>query len=456
MASWRKPERKTLLYIAVGSTAAALIAALACTSFLFTSSASEVLGACLIFSTVMALISVLVTADAIENESKKMRRALSRVQDKYLPAPIKGEDLGDRVSTVLDRLSSEFSGARRRVRAAVENAVDVVCALDESGAILAINQSCRQSWGYEPAELARKLIFELIADDELAATKESLQKIIASKGFAQFENRIVHARNGTARDMLWTAHWIDEDNLLFCVVHDITESRELDRMKRDFVAMVTHDLKTPLCSVQMCLSLIQSGAYGQISDRGKSSIALADANVTRLVDMVERLLRIDSLEAGNFALHVDTTTVSEFVQPAVQLVSGYADKQNVSLIVEDFEDVELVGDTELLTEVVSNLISNAVKFSPAGSSVIIKMETSAESLKLTVSDRGRGIPLEMQEQIFDRFKQVEQSDRRKGKGTGLGLAICKAVIEKHNGKIGVLSSPGEGSQFWFEVPRRIS
>jgi signal transduction histidine kinase len=227
-------------------------------------------------------------------------------------------------------------------------------------------------------------------------------------------------------------------------------------MKREFIAMVSHDLRTPLTSIQGFLSLLDAGVYGQISDSGMESLEIADSSISRLIKLVNDLLDAERLESGKMELNLGTCSILHLFESSADAVETFADQQGVKLTVvaPSHEHDSVYADGDRLIQVLVNLLSNAIKFSASGTKVTLASIPVEDMIELQVIDEGRGIPAEFLDSVFERFKQVKKSDSKNRKGTGLGLAICKAIIEKHGGQIGVRSEEGKGSTFWFRIPER--
>jgi signal transduction histidine kinase len=277
--------------------------------------------------------------------------------------------------------------------------------------------------------------------------------ILSKEQRGNFENRVRCKDRGVV-DFAWSAHWSAQDQTLFCVARDISERKMIDRLKRDFVAMVSHDLRTPLTSIQMLLSLLEAEAYGPLNENGRENVAAAEASVERLIGLVNGLLDLEKMESGKLDLLRESWHVGDVLEPSLQAVRGFAFQQGVSVVVPVHADIEIFADRDRLVQVLINLISNAIKFSPRGGTVDLTVAEEPRWVTFGVKDQGRGVPPEMREAIFDRFKQVEHDDARVKGGSGLGLAICKAIVERHGGLIGVDSVEGKGSNFWFKLPRQ--
>ena len=246
------------------------------------------------------------------------------------------------------------------------------------------------------------------------------------------------------------------ERLLVNVV-DITERREIERMKEEFVAMISHDLRTPLGSVMGFIDLLGDGVYGELTDQGLSRTELAARNIRRLLRLINDLLEITKLESGKLDLDLSNFSSSSIVERSLLSVKELGDKAEVELL-SSGSDLQIKADEHRLERVIVNLLSNAIKFSPKGATVTVHVEHYADDQTnfaiFKVIDKGRGIPASHLKTVFDRYKQVKASDASELKGTGLGLAICKGIVEQHGGKIDVESAgiEGEGSAFWFTIP----
>ncbi|HEY9716589.1 MAG TPA: HAMP domain-containing sensor histidine kinase [Trichormus sp.] len=218
--------------------------------------------------------------------------------------------------------------------------------------------------------------------------------------------------------------------------------------KQEFVQMISHDLRTPLTSIQGTLALASRGSFGQLNDKGIGRVADAEEDTERLINMINELLDIEKMEAGKLELDCTKVSLAEIVDRSIESVRTFAETHGVT-VTREGEDATVDGDKDRLIRVVINLVSNAIKYSPSGSFVFVRIAKESGIAIVRVCDKGRGIPAQAVTKIFDRFSQVEKTDAKKG--TGLGLAICKAIVEAHAGKIGVESSPDAGTTFWFTL-----
>jgi len=206
-----------------------------------------------------------------------------------------------------------------------------------------------------------------------------------------------------------------------------------------------------LCSIQAYTELLEMGVYGELTADGKVSLRDVNGSVTRLIDLVSNLIDIEQLESGNVPLNLSLVPARSLFEATIQAVSALAAGKNMHLEVDD-GDVTFAADQGKMVQVLVNLASNAVKFSSQNTTIWLKAVKEGANAVLTVTDNGRVIPPDQLARVFDRFKQVNQSDSAERKGSGLGLSIFKSIVEQHNGKIGVTSKVGSGSTFWIQLP----
>lgn len=380
--------------------------------------------------------------------------AMRLVSQQPFNEPVKGSDEIAEADRIFREVGKILVDMRERERANTEQAVEVICSIDKQGKFVDVNAACQVNWGFLPADLIGKRVVDILIADDSQRTLEQLRDAARSNEVAFVETR-VKRHNGTIADTIWSVRWAEKEEALFCVVHDITERKRIEQLKQDFVAMVSHDLKTPLTTIQMVHSLFEANAYGVISAEGQHSLQMAQESTERLIRLVNNLLDIEKLESGTINVQIEDISVSQVVQSSLSSVFATAENKGITVKSSVSPDLRILGDEERLVQVVVNLLSNAIKFSNKGDSIQVEAEVVGTMVEFAVKDEGRGVPENLQEAIFEKFKQVERSDETKKGGTGLGLAICKAIVERHGGKIGVRSKPGQGSTFWFQIPAAL-
>jgi len=229
---------------------------------------------------------------------------------------------------------------------------------------------------------------------------------------------------------------------------------ELDKRKNEFLSIVSHELRTPLTPVQSCVQNLLAGAYGPINDKQRSRLEIALANTREEARLVNNLLDLARIEDGKEQLKLERTNLAKVIAEVVAIFGYYVENRGVELVnlVQISDEFEILMDSAKIKQVVTNLLSNAFKFTPNGGKIIVSSINQGDKIEVVVKDTGTGIPLEEQEKIFERFYQVDATLTRNVGGTGIGLNIAKTYVELHGGKIWVESIPKEGAKFHFTLP----
>lgn len=240
--------------------------------------------------------------------------------------------------------------------------------------------------------------------------------------------------------------------MLLTVALDVTERHEIERFKQDLIAMVSHDLRSPLTSVQGLLSMLEEGVYGELNERGNQSVKRSQTDLERLLSMIDELLDIEKMQSGKLQLNFEVVDLHSVMTHSVNAINHLAGKKHIKINFPD-NSLEAFGDGAKLVQVVVNLLSNAIKFSPEGGKISISYSENDDSIEVRIMDEGRGIPTSHLETIFNKFQQVEAADHKEKGGKGLGLAICQSIIAGHGGTIGAENNQDKGSTFWFKIPQ---
>ncbi len=267
----------------------------------------------------------------------------------------------------------------------------------------------------------------------------------------QFDTRIARL-DGTPIDVEVSCARVNfdgepADQLL---IRDISERRAIERMKDELLSIVSHELRTPLTSLRGSLGLLAAGLVGKLPKRAQRMLEIAITNSDRLIRLLNDVLDLERMRAGRLTLQLGPHTAISIVEAAVGQTWCLADKAGVRLSLGEVDGI-VNADADRVVQVLTNLISNAVKFSPSGSVVLLASASNGERVRFSVADRGRGIPAHQLEAIFERFGQVDASDSRRNRGTGLGLAICRGIVEQHKGRLWAESALGQGSTFYVEL-----
>jgi PAS domain S-box-containing protein len=355
-----------------------------------------------------------------------------------------------------------------KYRALLEAAPDAMVVVNPRGEIVLLNVQAERQFGYRRDELIGQRVNDiipagfaerLIADGLRSAADASAQQI--GGGIELIGRR----KDGSAFPIEIMLSPLDsvEGILVTAAIRDITARKkaeahlrhisEIERMQSEFVATVSHELRTPLTSIGGSLGLIVGGAAGVISERAARLVEIANKNTQRLIRLVNDILDIEKLQSGHMAFQLAPVRIEEVLRQAVSANLAYAASFGIELLRTGEEsDVIVAADPGRLNQAVTNLISNAVKFSPLGAGVEVSVSRTEEGVRISVADRGSGIPEEFRTRIFERFAQADSSGMRQKGGSGLGLSIVREIMRRHGGSVFFDSVVGKGSHFHLDFP----
>lgn len=332
---------------------------------------------------------------------------------------------------------------------------DAILRLNDQGYCLDFIPEVGESIGFKELNLETIVgqhIAHFLPDEAVIYLQEHLNQPLEKGKVSVFEYQDVNHQGAQDYEVRVVVSDLEE---VLVIIRNITDRKKMERLKNEFVSMVSHELRTPLTSVKGSLGLIMGGAVGEVSPQIKSLIDIALKNSERLILIINDILDIEKIESGKMDFKMQSLNLSELVQQAILSNQGYAEKFNISYILEqDLPDIRIHGDSDRLNQVLTNLLSNAAKFSPPEAIVSIFIETpKPDWVRVAVQDRGPGVPEAFRSKIFQKFAQADSSDTRKKGGTGLGLSISKAIVERHQGKIGFSCPEAGGTIFYFDLPQ---
>lgn len=401
-------------------------------------------------------------ADELVELEWYLRRAngesfMARVAGRALPAETyeKGavwmvEDITEQRQT-MDALRESESRLQRIMNSSL---IGILYGSDGSRLTDVNRMFCQLSGYSRESLLAEQFLWRVVlSEQDQYLVHQAYTEMISTGTTAPFEVMLRRA-DGSAIPVLVGLGYLENSPREWAVfVMDISERQRINQLKTEFVSMVSHELRTPLTSIRGSLGLLESGVGGTLPDAARQLIRIAHNNSKRLVNLVNDILDIDKLNNGKMNIRSEPVDLIEMLHNAMEANEAYTSSLRVGLIMEQqVMQAWSLGDHDRLMQVMANLISNAAKFSPEGESVTVRIYQEQSHYHIAVSDRGPGIPLDFQTQLFEPFTQADGTNTRRQGGTGLGLAITKALVEKMHGEIFFLSCPGEGSTFWFSLP----
>ncbi len=348
----------------------------------------------------------------------------------------------------LDQTIRSLTDERNRSSAILRSMVEGVAVISADERILFSNQAFSQVLGLDAAACEGRRPVEVIRQSELLA---AIQKVLAGRETVHSEVVMGTVR---PRSFALTATPIQADGTTgaVLVLHDISELRRLERVRRDFVANVSHEFKTPLTAIQGFAETLLAGALDDLENRRRFVEIIGD-HARRLARLTDDLLKLSLIEAGKLELEFQPVAVGELIRTCVETTRLRAEQKQQSLQVECPADLPSArGDVRRLQEALQNLLDNAVQYTPPGGRITVQARASEGAVVITVSDTGIGIPQADQARIFERFYRVDVARSREVGGTGLGLSIARHIVEAHGGRIWVESTVGQGSDFHFSLP----
>ena len=345
--------------------------------------------------------------------------------------------------------------AERRWRSLLDNVQLVVVGFDKTAAVNYVNPCFLKLTGYTESEALGKNFVETFIPHSYRQELTSVFSTVLTDNAHPYYQNLILTKSGQERFIAWNNTVLKNSvgNIIgtLSIGEDITERQKMEIIKDEFIGIVSHELRTPLTAIQMSLGLLKTGIYDKKPEKARRMIEIALLDTNRLVHLVNDILDLERIDSGRAVLEKTVCKAADLMQQAIDGIQAIATQQQISLTFTP-TDVEVWAAADAIIQTLTNLLGNALKFSPAQSTIHVSAEIQTDFVLFQVRDRGRGIPANKLELIFGRFQQVDASDSREKGGTGLGLSICQSIIERHGGKIWAESILGEGSTFFFTLP----
>lgn len=335
-----------------------------------------------------------------------------------------------------EETSSAIPGGVADVLASMD---DAACVVDVSGLVLATSQAAARFGITVGSTLENQELRQLVRGVR-STGGTSTETMRISKGGTSLDPRLVSARASVLGP-----------RLTLLIVRDVTEQERLDQMRNDFVANTSHELKTPVGAVSLLAEAIESAADDPAQVRIFASRISAEA--ARLGQLTGRIMSLSRLQAADGLGSVGDVAIDEVIASSIEAHVVQADSAGVELVRGGDRGVWVRGDAQILIEAVSNLLANAIVYSPRGSRVGVGVKADGDVVEIAVADQGIGISEADRERIFERFYRADEARSRRTGGTGLGLSIVKHATQRHGGEVRLWSRPGRGSTFTIRLPR---
>lgn len=363
---------------------------------------------------------------------------------------LSGNDEIAKIDQTFHNMAIALEEAHQKERAVIDYARDMICSINK-GKFTDVNPACYTLLGFTRDELYGTRVIDAIAE-----TQETAHQFVSSlrerNSVTSFEVRMRH-KDGHVVDTLWSTQWSEKERSTFCVIHDISERREAERLREEVMHMVTHDLRTPLTTLGHIFEILIHNKDTENDERKSHYLEVGERSVNRLALLVNDLLDIEKARSGQMAIDFKPCSLEERFRICSDSVAATAEAKGLKLNVHP-TDLIASGDADKIDRILINLVGNAIKFSPDKGTVDVSCGISENMIKIVVRDEGKGIAPEDLDKVFDRFHQVKgaHGPQSQEKGSGLGLTICRAFVELHGGRIWVESTVGEGASFCFTLP----
>ena len=359
-------------------------------------------------------------------------------------------DITDRI-----RAAAALQESEARVRAYFEyvSVGMVIARLD--GTIERVNPALSAITGYDTHELLGRPLSLFVSPDATTRIEALVEDLRAGdRPSFEMEHLFVPKEGHPVWLNVMVSLMRDEQGTpieLVAVIKDVSERKEAERVKDEFVSVTSHELRTPLTSIRGALGLLTGGIVGDLPASAQRMLDIAVRSTDRLIRLINDILDLERLTSGKLSLTFEACEVAGLISRAVEEIRGAADAVAVEIRAGSV-DGRVWADLDRVIQTLTNLIGNAIKFSPPFGAVEVSAQVEEGHICFAVEDHGPGIPAHQLEAVFERFQQVDASDSRAKGGTGLGLAICRSIVEQHGGRIWAESVFGEGATFRFTLP----
>jgi PAS domain S-box-containing protein len=392
------------------------------------------------------------TADILNRLRRINDHTRSLVARQSLEPPPEGRDEIAQLERSLYETSMALSDLQRKESAMLDNAVDVICSLDERLRFTGVNSAVARVWQYTPDELLGMSLMNMLEADGQRSTRDAFQQVAAGGGSGVVENHM-RSKVGVVRNSQWRVKWSASKEMFFCVVHDVTELRAMEKLRRQFLSMVCHDLRSPIMSIGISLELLSVEEAASFSPDIAADLLRIKASSDGLGELTTEFLVLEKLESGLSVMNNRMVSLNDVCVVAAESVASMAQQAAVEIVLPG-GDGTVWADEQRLVQAVSNLLNHAISLDPPGFSVKMAIAVSAgfvtlQIIESSVAAAGTGAL------IFEKFRKSQEGSKS-GSGSGseidFRLAVVKAIIEGHTGKVGAFLDSSGGNCLWIRLP----
>lgn len=367
---------------------------------------------------------------------------------------MKGDDEFASLDLAFRNMFQAINEARNKEKIVVDSALDMICTLTEKGIFTRVNPASERLLGLRPERLIGIDIQQLVPEQERQLALHNFRSAVDKHGSVSFEMALVDNQAGQI-DTLWSVSWSQAEQSFFCVVHDITERKQAELVRQEITAMISHDLRTPITSIQVALDLMNARAFGELPPEFKDEVAAAGMKSLEAMDLINDLLDIEKFEKSDIAMHVKRHSLTDLVATAWGDIRPGADLKGIEIDV-NIGSVNISVDRDQFVRVLRNLLRNSVTNAPEGSTIFVGSRQTDGISVLAIEDGGPLVAESERDSIFDRFQDIESKTSLRTGGVGLSLAVCKALVSAHGGTLRVGVSLSNRFEFLVEIPPPLS
>lgn len=391
-------------------------------------------------------LAVFFSSDIVSRLQILADNAMRLAKEMPLNKELSGSDEISDLDRTFHSTARALSEARKKERAVFDNSQDLICSLNQEAAFRSANPAAESILGYTNIELSKMTLADIVLpeDAELAKTLFDIKQ----GEHLQLELRVKRNDQSMAYSQ-WSYSRGQEHGDVLCVVHDISNLKELEQIKQEFLAMVSHDLRTPLTSVLGITKLITASAFGAVEERPNRILNSISKHGEQLLELINDLLDIEKLEAGKMQLVLEEFQLTDLLNKAV---SQSRDSKRVEIENKNDNPVLLKADLDRMAQAIANLLNHSIDRSPADSRVRLHSKLIENELHLEIIDEAPALSELAAKQLFDRFQSLDSAEATESSSKGLGLPIAKKIIESHGGTIGARND--EGTTIWIRLPQQ--